>query len=99
MITGKYSVREPWALGSRNCKYTGCKWSWNRLYSEMRCGHMAVSTGVNVGGELTGGKGAGIDIWPGKEMHSHNYRDPQSFTDKVPSFITLPKLFLSCDEG
>ncbi|CAM6046018.1 unnamed protein product [Sphagnum compactum] len=24
----------------------------------------------------------GIDTWPGKEMHSHNYRDPQSFTDK-----------------
>jgi cation diffusion facilitator CzcD-associated flavoprotein CzcO len=41
----------------------------------------------------------GIDTWPGKEMHSHNYRDPQSFRDKVPSFITFPKLFLSCDEG
>jgi cation diffusion facilitator CzcD-associated flavoprotein CzcO len=41
----------------------------------------------------------GIDTWPGKEMHSHNYRDPQSFTDKVPSFITLPKIFLSRDEG
>lgn len=26
---------------------------------------------------------SGIDTWPGKQMHSHNYRLPEPFLDQV----------------
>jgi len=25
----------------------------------------------------------GVDAWPGKQMHSHNYRVPEPFLDQV----------------
>lgn len=25
----------------------------------------------------------GINVWPGKQMHSHNYRTPEPFQDQV----------------
>ncbi|XP_060674609.1 flavin-containing monooxygenase FMO GS-OX-like 4 isoform X1 [Ziziphus jujuba] len=30
---------------------------------------------------------SGIDLWPGKQMHSHNYRIPEPFRDKVVILI------------
>ncbi|CAD5194458.1 unnamed protein product [Musa acuminata subsp. malaccensis] len=29
----------------------------------------------------------GIDVWPGKQLHSHNYRVPEPFTDQVVLII------------
>ena len=28
---------------------------------------------------------SGIDGWPGEQLHSHNYRDPEPFRGKVHS--------------
>jgi len=32
---------------------------------------------------------AGVDAWPGKQMHSHNYRVPEPFLDQVRAFVLL----------
>ncbi|TVU31749.1 hypothetical protein EJB05_23447, partial [Eragrostis curvula] len=29
----------------------------------------------------------GVDVWPGKQMHSHNYREPEPFLDQVVIII------------
>jgi len=31
----------------------------------------------------------GVDAWPGKQMHSHNYRVPEPFLDQVRAFVLL----------
>lgn len=32
---------------------------------------------------------AGVDAWPGKQMHSHNYRVPEPFLDQVCVFLLV----------
>ena len=36
---------------------------------------------------------AGINEWPGKQMHSHNYRDPEPFRDKVCATFASQKMY------
>ena len=34
---------------------------------------------------------AGINKWSGKQMHSHNYRDPKPFQDQVRASFLFSK--------
>jgi hypothetical protein len=38
----------------------------------------------------------GADVWPGKQMHSHNYRVPEPFLDQVSMILTVISPSLVC---
>lgn len=40
---------------------------------------------------------AGIEKWPGKQIHSHNYRVPEPFRDQVCKFCYFEKQFFGVD--
>jgi hypothetical protein len=39
---------------------------------------------------------AGIENWPGKQSHSHNYRVPDSFSEQVSHFISGSLYLMNC---
>lgn len=44
---------------------------------------------VNLTGNLYFPTLIGADAWPGKQMHSHNYRLPEPFLDQVSMILTM----------